>query len=172
MEKDYSTAVMRHSEAFIALTNHDLGAASSEFCLILEAVYPLPTRSRKQHTSAAKFVAESGDRRTKIFDNWHSKIKRAAREVMQNPRTNRACIDGIVHKCLPVWPQLEGKDGAKGLGGCDSSEYPIVEDSISLTRPEIIHWVTAYARTNECTHAHFATILDPKAGRLSGCSGT
>jgi hypothetical protein len=164
MEKDYRTALLRQSKSFIVMTNHDLNPSKG-------------TSGNEDYTkgelaSLAEVLRESTDRRNCIANKWRSKVRKADRRMKRQAHiadsdTENIEIQSSEANLASVTTRL-GSAKAKMKKKLGDTEVALdianIEDSVTITKNEVISWVSAWPTTNECTH--FAAVLDPTAGQV------
>ena len=155
MEKDYRTALLRHSKSFIVMTNHDLD--------LPESTGSHDDSTRRELASMEDILSESAHRRDCIADKWKSKVQKA--------ETNSQLAQARTEPCASSQASTTTQSGgAKPKARSDSMNMKAkpnmaqIEDSVTITSDEVISWVSAWPTTNECTH--FAAVLDPTTGEV------
>jgi beta subunit of N-acylethanolamine-hydrolyzing acid amidase len=160
MEKDFRTAVLRHSRSFIVMTNHDLSLATDTGS---------DDSTRPELASLADVLSESTHRRKCIVDRWENKVRKAERRSKRDAKTagqpNEA---GTSLVRAGSWMRRSAKVRAGSKSNSrelkDAPDMTSIEDSVAVTTEEVISWVSAWPTTNECTH--FAAVLDPTEGQV------
>jgi len=122
VEKDYGAARVRHTETFIATTNHDLGDKSFQKKASTPAAGQAIASAPRGVTGIDELVDESKDRLDCLVEKWQSSIRKKAR-----------------------WLTKE-----KGME--KNAALTEAETILTLTQDEIVRWVSAYPTTNEETH--------------------
>jgi len=158
IEKDYKTAIVRQSQSFIAITNHDLdpGEGSDAVEPSLEASV---TPNAVKLAEMQQFLEESVDRRDCLVKKWRDKVRK------ERQRQQREAGINSVTSNQRRASTRSGKRAAQHISGQHDIENQAVEDSVAITNNEVIAWVSAWPTTNECTH--FAAVLDPRVGQVS-----
>jgi hypothetical protein len=164
MEKDYRTALLRHSKSFIVMTNHDLNLPTE--------IGSHEDSTRPELASLVDVLSESSHRRKCIADKWRSKVRKAERRTKRDAR-----IAGSLNKHTEAGLDAASLDSLTARSGLVNAETKYIlqntevafcssdiEDYVTITSDETISWVSAWPTTNECTH--FAAVLDPKTGQV------
>ena len=164
MEKDYRTALLRHSRSFIVMTNHDLNQSAD-------------TRSNNNSTrpelaSLADVLSESTHRRKCIADKWKNKVRKEERRREREGRISEGLTqsDKAESREASLRPMTMRSGRVKAEMESISRDTEATpntmsfEDSVSVTSEKVISWVSAWPTTNECTH--FAAVLDPAEGQV------
>ena len=165
MEKDYDTAVIRRSESFIVMTNHDL-SFSPDAGMHNDS-------SRAEIRSIAEFLSESFSRRSCMIKKWEAKVRREERR-RKKAGNGLEVLDQVGIE-LPDWNAAnEGStrraSNRSKVASSREKDPKLVPDTagvevtVSLTTDEVINWVSGWPTTNESTH--FAAVLDPTAGKV------
>ncbi|KAL2220315.1 beta subunit of N-acylethanolamine-hydrolyzing acid amidase-domain-containing protein [Thermoascus aurantiacus ATCC 26904] len=179
MEKDYRTAVVRSSSAFIVATNNDLEPDAPPTEEVAEG-------KRQSHAglgvisgeieSVADIIEDSNLRRECMQANWDKKVRKAERAR----RRDHDVSQGIQHRHDPAKrtrasarmteDELDQKsnrplstdDTVKSKGDASNDVDP---GDVAATDCEAIQWLSTYPVTNETTH--FAVIMDPTEGKVA-----
>jgi hypothetical protein len=148
MEKDYRTAVLRHSKSFIVMTNHDLNLPTG--------TYSHDDSTRPELASLADVLSESTHRRKCIADKWKSKVRKAERRMKREARISESLAE-----------PSEAESNAASLGSMTTRSGLVkaetkhnfrhteaaldmtnIEDSVTVTSDEAISWISAWPTTN------------------------
>ena len=129
MEKDYDTAIMRSSDTFIVVTNHDEDDEHPNLTKEATPLEQIATNDCRVRVGMEALVEDSRDRLDAITSRWQGLLRKTKRQAKK-----------------------DGKDPS------------LVECDLTVTRHEVVNWVSAYPTTNEETH--FATVMDPKSGKV------
>jgi len=166
MEKDYRTALLRHSKSFIVVTNHDLD--------IPESTGSHDDSKRPELASMEDILSESMHRRDCIADKWKSKVRKTERRMRRHgnlPGTSSQLAQARTELGASSRASMTTQSGGvKPEARSNSTDIKAepniaqIEDSVTITSDEVISWVSAWPTTNECTH--FAAVLDPTTGEV------
>lgn len=164
MEKDFDMAITRGSESFIVATNHDLNEHPTA-----HGTFP-----GKNHAVAMRdLLDESEDRRNCMVRKWQAKLRKERRAQEAAVQSSRQAASAEPTRTRTMrsgdrsFDSIDHQDRIAFVSTVvDHNEAALhdIEQTMTVTREELIKWTTSFPTTNECTH--FATILDPSTGTV------
>lgn len=164
MEKDHRTALLSQSKSFIVMTNHDLNQSTD--------TNRNDDSATSELASLADVLSESTHRRNCITEKWRSKVRKAERRLKRQAHTSQELAEATeawTDQASLGWRTtrsglVKGERKLKPRNTEAGFENQTMEDTVTITRDEVISWVAAWPTTNECTH--FTAVLDPTKGEV------
>jgi len=122
VQKDFGEARIRHSDTFIATTNHDVDTQSSKDKAFTPTAGQAVANAPRGVSGIDELLDESKDRLDCVLKKWQSSVRKEARRLTR--------IEGMQKEAVLAQ----------------------AEDTLTLTNDDVVKWVSAYPTTNEETH--------------------
>lgn len=166
MEKDHHSAVLRSSETFIVITNHDLDGTVEPPDGNQDHIYNV----NRDRMTLDEAIGESVDRRGCMVKHWERKVTKELRRINDpGSQAGRSEKTGLNYTMETRASRRRRKEELPNAGIASSSSASTVIDpvdaEVTTTEEELVRWMTSWPTTNETTH--YGCIMDATLGKVA-----